>query len=151
MRTCTQCNKERYNEQMSKSKGRTAGWCLFCVDAQLPVLRPRPVCVKCDGEKIVDQMSRSKGATAGWCLDCVDTHPVERTPPKRNAPTRTPLPPHKLVEFRARYGLTQSGAAQALGCSVPAISSWETGKTSIPRYICLAMSAFVAGLPPYAG
>lgn len=63
----------------------------------------------------------------------------------------TPLEPRELVKFRAHYGMTQRGLAHAIGASTPAISSWECGKTKIPRMAQLALSAFVAGLPPYAG
>lgn len=62
----------------------------------------------------------------------------------------TPLAPRDLIKFRAHYGMTQGGLAKAIGASTPAISSWENGKTAIPMYIALALSAFAAGLPPYS-
>lgn len=63
------------------------------------------------------------------------------------------LPPldNTPVEFRDRYGMTQAALGEAFGVTVSTVSSWERMHTLPPKYIQLAMSAFMAGLPPYNG
>lgn len=82
------------------------------------------------------------------CLRCRAENP-ERSAAIKPITDPDALDPRALVEFRARYGLSQSGAAQALGCSTMSISNWERRIHAIPHTVRLAMSAFVAGLPPY--
>ena len=93
-------------------------------------------------------MSKATGYS-GWCVVCVERQPKTA---KRKMQMKPPaLPSHKLVEYRAMFGMTQAAFAKAVGVSVPAVSSWENGKTSVPPVVQLAMSAFMAGLPPYNG
>lgn len=44
---------------------------------------------------------------------------------------------------------TQRAAAELLGCAERSIRNWESGKTDIPHYIALAISAVQLGLPAY--
>jgi DNA-binding XRE family transcriptional regulator len=122
-------------------------------------------CIVCEQPRASHEMSQSKGPRRGWCLYCTAKYskggPQPRIPAERrlvpllageiSARAEGSLPPYELVKFRARYGLTQTGFAKAIGASVPAISSWENGYTAVPLYVRLAMSAFIAGLPPYNG
>ena len=149
MKQCVKCGNFRKNTQMSLSKGATAGWCLYCVDAHKDTLRPPRICVKCGRSCLFDQMSRSKGATAGWCLYCVDANPPERTQTHSAPPERRTITPADLIAFRRRYKLSQIAFADAVGVSSPAVSSWERGKTPVPPVVLKAMSAFIAGLPFY--
>lgn len=149
MKQCVKCEKLRKNTQISQSKGATAGWCLYCVDAHKDTLRPPRICVKCKTPRLFDQMSRSKGATAGWCLKCVDANPPERAQTHGATPARRTITAPQLVAFRRQYKLSQIGFAEAVGVSGPAVSSWERGKTPVPPVVLKAMSAFIAGLPFY--
>jgi len=106
------------------------------------------VCVKCRRDKTLELMSEVPGLP-GWCRKC--ERRFHRPPRDPVRDYREMMPPYKLVEFRARYGMTQAGFAQALGCSPATVCSWEQGKTAVPYMAQLAMSAFIAGLPPYNG
>ncbi len=64
-------------------------------------------------------------------------------------PHRLPLTPSTLIAWRERMALSQREAAIALGCSRGALAGWESGKTTIPKYIGLAMSALALGVQPY--
>lgn len=146
---CRRCETPKRPDQMSRSKNETAGMCRGCAVEYTATIRPRRVCVKCQQPKGYDHMSRAKGATAGWCLACADEADLPRVRIKTTTPKEPRLPPQGLVEFRKRYGLSQAQLAVAIKVSVPAISSWECGKTAIPPVVQMSMSAYVAGLPPY--
>jgi len=49
-----------------------------------------------------------------------------------------------LTAWRNRLGLSQRGAAEALGCSRDAWRRWEANPDDAPRYIILAMQAIEA-------
>ena len=106
------------------------------------------VCVKCRRDRTLELMSEVPGLP-GWCRKCERRF---HRPPRDPVPDyRDVMPPYKLVEFRAKFGMTQAGFAKAIGVSTPAVSSWEQGRTNIPKYIQMAMSCWLAGLPPYNG
>ena len=49
-----------------------------------------------------------------------------------------------LTAWRDRLGLSQRGAAEALGCSRDAWRRWEADPETAPLYITLAMQAIEA-------
>ena len=59
------------------------------------------------------------------------------------------MTPKELIDWRTRLGITQTRAAELLGCSRRAIQLWEAGKNDIPKNIALAVAAVQFGLPPY--
>ena len=56
---------------------------------------------------------------------------------------------HHLAAWRRRMKFSQRKAAEVLGCAKRSITTYESGKVEIPRYISLACAAVAAGLPPY--
>lgn len=147
LRACPNCHAPTASYNRSRADA-TPGWCLKCADAHRDANPPGFKCIACEQRHPVSRMSRAEGCE-NWCVVCVERKP--RAARRRDAPKRTPLPPHKLVEFRAIFGMTQAAFAKAVCVSVPAVSSWENGKTPVPPIVQLAMSAFMAGLPPYNG
>lgn len=147
LRPCPNCDTPTYSYNRSRAN-ETPGWCLKCADEYRDANPHGFECVKCEGRHPLYRMSKAAGFE-NWCVVCVERQPkavrrkVQMKPPA--------LPPHKLVEYRAMFGMTQAAFAKAVGVSVPAVSSWENGKTSVPPVVQLAMSAFMAGLPPYNG
>ena len=49
-----------------------------------------------------------------------------------------------FTQWRARYGLSLSQAAQALGMTTRTISAYGTGSRPVPRYIALACKGWEA-------
>lgn len=148
MKKCLNCGALKLNGEMSRSTGATAGWCQFCADRHREANPPGFACIKCRERHPLYRMSHAKGLV-NWCQACADQLPKNSR--ARVKERKAPLPPYELVAFRARYGMTQAGFAKAVGVSVPAVSSWERGLTDVPPVVQLAMSAFIAGLPPYNG
>jgi DNA-binding XRE family transcriptional regulator len=146
---CAKCGEPHPAYRLSRSSGATAGFCLRCADEWRGNNPPGYLCRVCGERHTGDNMHRSRGERTDVCLGCFSGSPRSAKRVLQSKPAA--LPPSKLVEFRHRYGMTQSGFAAAMGVSVPAVSSWETGKTKIPPSLQLAMSAFIAGLPPYNG
>lgn len=109
------------------------------------------ICPKCNQPRRHTQKSKAH-AGLGWCTLCVREYVVHRAVRTHAVQDyRDVLPPYKLVEFRARYGITQAALANILGVSPATVSSWEQGHTATPLMARLSLSAYVAGLPPYAG
>lgn len=52
---------------------------------------------------------------------------------------------HRLREWRQRRGISQTQAAEELGCSQPTVSSWESGKL-LPDAINLKRIGQVLGV-----
>lgn len=147
MKECLRCFSPTPSYRMSRSSGPTKGFCLTCAD-EYRVENPTGfTCAGCE-QTLPRIYESTKQGAEGFCRPCANQQTL---PAKVKRARYAPLPPHKLVEFRAKYGMTQAGFATAVCVSVPAVSSWETGKTAIPRIVQLAMSAFMAGLPPYNG
>lgn len=48
------------------------------------------------------------------------------------------MTPDQLKAWRVRLGYNITQAAEALGCHRNAISNWENGRSTIPKYIELA-------------
>jgi DNA-binding XRE family transcriptional regulator len=63
----------------------------------------------------------------------------------------TSMDANDLISFRARFNFTQKQAAQAIGCSLRAISNWEKGYAPIPKSVAMAASAYAMGLYPMGG
>lgn len=101
-------------------------------------------CKRCKTERPAALMSRSV-SFQGVCLRCVAMRPRGFT--ADSDPDR--VTGEDLKAFRQRYNMSQAGASYALGCSTNSISAYENGRSKIPTYIGLAMSAFAAGLRPY--
>jgi len=53
-----------------------------------------------------------------------------------------------IIAARERLGLRRVAFCAALGLSRNALLHYEQGKTTIPRYIALAITALLHGLPP---
>jgi len=53
-----------------------------------------------------------------------------------------------ILRWRMRLRLSQVEAARLLGCSRPALRSWERGLTRTPAYIKLACAAIEAEIAP---
>lgn len=49
--------------------------------------------------------------------------------------------PRQLKAFRTRNGITQTDLARSLGCSLPTIQRWESGRTRCPAYLKPALAA----------
>lgn len=47
----------------------------------------------------------------------------------------------QLKAFRTRNGITQTDLARSLGCSLPTIQRWESGRTRCPAYLKPALVA----------
>jgi transcriptional regulator with XRE-family HTH domain len=60
------------------------------------------------------------------------------------------MTPDALTAWRARCGLSQRAAADALGLSVRALRYYEAGERFIPRPVALACAAVETGLEPIA-
>lgn len=60
------------------------------------------------------------------------------------------MTPESLLAWRKARELSQETLALQLGCSRRAIVNWEAGKTSVPRYIALALAALRRKLTPEA-
>lgn len=54
-----------------------------------------------------------------------------------------------LIRFRRKFDLTQQKCAEALGCSVRAVSNWECRNKEVPESVALAASAYAHGLKPW--
>lgn len=61
----------------------------------------------------------------------------------------TNMPPAALREWRKRLGLSQRGAADALGLSLRAVQNYEAGERTIPKPVALACAAIALGLREY--
>lgn len=59
------------------------------------------------------------------------------------------MSPDAFRAFRLRHGLPQAALADALGVSRHLIIEIEQGRATASRQLRLALSAWVAGLPPY--
>jgi transcriptional regulator with XRE-family HTH domain len=57
--------------------------------------------------------------------------------------------PPTLKEWRKRLGLSQLGAANALGISLRAFQNYESGERYIPKPVALACAAIALGLKEY--
>ena len=55
----------------------------------------------------------------------------------------------ELIEWRKRLNLTQTKAAELIGCSRRGLQKWEKGESPIPKNIALAVAAISFNLPPY--
>lgn len=54
-----------------------------------------------------------------------------------------------LKQWRVRNGLSQTVAAEALGCSRTSIKNWENSPArELPKYVALACAALAYGLEP---
>lgn len=51
------------------------------------------------------------------------------------------MTPADFLAWRSRLGLTQAGAAEALGISPRQVWNYENGRAAIPRLVELACSA----------
>jgi transcriptional regulator with XRE-family HTH domain len=58
--------------------------------------------------------------------------------------------PTTLKDWRKRLGLSQRGAADALGLSFRAYQNYESGFRPIPKPVALACAAVALGLKEYA-
>lgn len=58
------------------------------------------------------------------------------------------MTPADLRDWRKHLHLTQTAAAETLGCSRRSIINWEQGKP-IPRYIALACRAIANQMRPW--
>jgi len=52
-----------------------------------------------------------------------------------------PDTPRQLKAFRVRNGITQTDLARSLGCSLPTIQRWESGRTRFPAFLTPALKA----------
>ena len=145
---CPKCEKPTPSYSISRAKGETKGWCLLCADAHREANPPGLDCAKCGLRTLRRDLITYPGPRFGWCKICADKSPKRKR--LRHCRLEVPLAPAALVRFRERFRLTQVQFAAAIGVSVPALSSWEQGHTKTPPYVPRAMSAFVAGLPPYS-
>lgn len=59
------------------------------------------------------------------------------------------MTPAQFTEWRGRFGLSKSAAAEALGISRNMPQRYETGAAVIPLYVALACSAYAMNLKPY--
>ena len=59
------------------------------------------------------------------------------------------MTPDDLTAWRISLGLQRLEAAALLGLSPGAWTSYQNGRTVIPRYIALACAALSAGLSPW--
>lgn len=145
---CPKCGAPTPSYSISRSKGATKGWCLTCADRYRDENPPGVDCAKCGLRTPRRDLVAYPGPRFGWCRTCADNAPKrKRVACQKNEAS---LAPASLVRFRERYRLTQVQFAAAMGVSIPAVSSWEQGHTKAPPYVPRAMSAFVAGLPPYS-
>lgn len=55
-----------------------------------------------------------------------------------------------LKDWRKRLGLSQTKAAEELGCGRRSLQQWESGANQIPKYIALACAAVSRGIKPQA-
>lgn len=62
----------------------------------------------------------------------------------------TPLSAAELKAFRKSVGLSQVGLAEALSISRRSVEDWESGKSSPPPYLRLALAALNANLSPWS-
>ena len=58
------------------------------------------------------------------------------------------MTPADLRDWQANMGLTQQGAADALGVSLPTFKRYLVGQ--VPKCIALACAALAAGLPEWS-
>lgn len=60
------------------------------------------------------------------------------------------MTPSDLKSWRAALGLSQAGAAEALGVPVRTLQNWEIGRPiQYPLLLALACSAILRRLKPY--
>jgi len=57
--------------------------------------------------------------------------------------------PLTFKDWRKRLGLSQRGAADALGLSLRAVQNYESGLREIPKPVALACAAVALGLKDY--
>lgn len=55
----------------------------------------------------------------------------------------------ELIAWRKKHKLSQSAAAELIGCSRRGLQLWEAGDSDIPKTVALAISAVQFNLPPY--